>query len=106
MRHVIAELVARMPEQLRETPDVQALAAYGCRTRMHFVRLLAPRLENEGHTKDIDFSPAGIGMRWRAGRDHTRQALAQAPWEKSSDPMDGVILHQVMLDSPQYDRAS
>ena len=42
------------------------LAGYGCPTRMHVVRLLAPRLDNESHTKDIDFSPsAGSG---RAGR--------------------------------------
>ena len=33
---------------------------YGCATRMHVVRLLAPQLECETHTKDIDFSPKGI----------------------------------------------
>jgi NTE family protein len=96
MRRVIAELVKRMPEQIRDTSDVQALAGYGCQTRMHFVRLLAPRLENEGHTKDIDFTPAGIAMRWRAGYEHARLALAQAPWEKPADPMEGVTLHEVM----------
>jgi NTE family protein len=96
LRHVIAELVARMPEQIRDTPAVRTLAGYGCTTQMHFVRLLAPRLENEGHTKDIDFTPAGIAMRWRAGYEHTRQALVQAPWEKSTDPMEGIILHEVM----------
>jgi NTE family protein len=96
LRHVIAELVKRMPEQIRDTPEVQVLAGYGCQTRMHFVRLLAPRLENEGHTKDIDFSPLGIGMRWRAGYEHGREALAQAPWETSSAHTEGVILHDVM----------
>ena len=34
---------------------------------MHVVRLLAPRLDNENHTKDIDFSPTGIRLRWEAG---------------------------------------
>jgi hypothetical protein len=34
---------------------------------MHVVRLLAPRLDNESHLKDIDFSPSRIRERWRAG---------------------------------------
>ncbi len=66
LRHVITELVGHMPEQVRAIPEVRDLAGYGCVTRMHIVTLLAPRLENEGHTKDIDFSASGIlsGMRW------------------------------------------
>jgi NTE family protein len=102
LRHVIAELAGQLPAEVRDTPQVQALAGHGCRTLMHFVRLLAPRLENEGHTKDIDFTPSGIAMRWQAGYDHARQALAQAPWEKNVDPMEGVILHQVMPAKPPH----
>ncbi len=67
LRHVVSELVTRMPEQLRQDPEVQDLAGYGCLTRMHVVRLLAPTLDGEDHTKDIDFSPAGIHARWAAG---------------------------------------
>src|SRR5262245_43374033 len=48
----------RLPEDARKDPVVKDLAKYGCLTRM-FVRLLAPRLDNENHTKDIDFSPTG-----------------------------------------------
>ena len=32
---------------------------WGCVTRMHVVRLLAPQLDDEDHTKDIDFTPVG-----------------------------------------------
>ena len=42
---------------------------------MHVVRLLSPKLENETHTKDIDFSPAGINNRWEAGHADTKRAL-------------------------------
>ena len=55
LRHVINQLVARLPEDERDTDAVRELASYGCPTRMHVVRLLAPRLENEDHTKDVDF---------------------------------------------------
>src|SRR5262249_47039581 len=67
LRHVISELVKLIPEGARKDPVVKDLAEYGCLTRMHVVRLLAPRLDNENHTKDIDFSPTGISLRWEAG---------------------------------------
>ena len=70
-----SELVKFIPEGERNHPVVKALAEYGCRTQMHVVRLLAPRLDNENHTKDIDFSPGGIRMRWEAGYADTMRAL-------------------------------
>jgi NTE family protein len=96
LRHVITELVGHMPEQVRAIPEVRDLAGYGCVTRMHIVTLLAPRLENEGHTKDIDFSASGIRMRWDAGYAHTARVLERAPWKNEFDPMEGVILHEPM----------
>lgn len=94
LRHVISELVGHMPEQVRDTPEVRDLAGYGCVTRMHIVTLLAPRLEGEGHTKDIDFSALGIQMRWEAGYAHTARVLQKAPWKNEFNPKEGVILHE------------
>ena len=94
LRHVVSELVKRMPEELRQTPDVRDLAEYGCLTRMHVVRLLAPTLDGEDHTKDIDFSAAGIQARWAAGYADTRGLLAKAPWQGEFDPIEGFILHE------------
>jgi NTE family protein len=34
---------------------------------MQVVRLLAPRLDAEDHSKDVDFGRAGINGRWEAG---------------------------------------
>jgi NTE family protein len=96
MRHVVSQLVKHIPEKDRNSPEVRELAAYGCVTRMHVVRLLAPQLENEDHTKDIDFSASGIRMRWEAGYADTRRAIEGAPWEGEFDPLEGVILHQPM----------
>src|SRR5262252_895739 len=93
LRHVVSELVKLMPEDVRNRPVVKDLAEYGCLTRMHVVQLLAPRLDNENHTKDIDFSPTGIRLRWAAGYADTRRALQRAPWNDACDPLEGVILH-------------
>jgi NTE family protein len=93
LRHIINELAANLPESERNKPLVKELASYGCQTRMHVVRLQAPQLDRESHTKDIDFSAAGIRQRWDAGYAHTKTALERAPWEGEFDPLSGVILH-------------
>jgi len=98
LRHVVSQLVRYLPDDVRKTEAVQELAAYGCVTQMHVVRLLAPRLENENHTKDIDFTPSGIRMRREAGFEATMRALRQAPWQGDFDPIEGVILHESMPD--------
>jgi NTE family protein len=100
LRHVISQLVRSLPDEMRKSDAVRELAGYGCVTQMHVVRLLAPRLENENHTKDIDFTPSGIGMRRAAGYEATMRALERAPWQGQFDPIEGVILHESMLELP------
>jgi NTE family protein len=99
LRHVIKELLGHIPESVRNSEEVRELAGWGCLTRMHVVRLLAPRLANEDHTKDVDFSPSGIRQRWEAGYANTLRAIEQAPWEGEFDPLDGVILHEPRADT-------
>jgi NTE family protein len=94
MRHVVSELVKRLPPDVLDTPDAQALAAFACTTRMHVVRLVAPPLANEDHSKDIDFSAEGIRQRWEAGLGDTRRVLEQQPWLEEVDPLEGFILHE------------
>jgi NTE family protein len=54
---------------------------------------VAPKLDREDHTKDIDFTPAGIRARWRAGYEDTKRMVLRAPWTAPVDPMDGVVIH-------------
>jgi NTE family protein len=100
LRHVISELARHVPEQRRASPQVRELIGYGCLTRMHVVRLLAPRFDNENHTKDVDFTSAGIAKRWDAGYHATRQAIEQMPWEEECDPLEGVVLHEQVPPMP------
>jgi NTE family protein len=94
LRHVIRALAAKLPREVAHSPEAQDLAGYGCVTRMHVVRLMAPPLAGEDHAKDIDFSPGGIRYRWRAGYDQTMHVLQQAPWRGEFDPLEGFILHE------------
>jgi NTE family protein len=95
LRRIIAELAARLPKSEQVKPDVRDMASHGCLTRMHVVRLLAPRIDGEDHTKDIDFSASGIGRRREAGYAHACHALEQKPWDSDVDPLEGFVLHEV-----------
>jgi len=94
LRHVINQLAARIPEasatalRCANWPDMAA------RHGLHVVRLLAPQLDRENHTKDIDFSPARIRQRWNAGYAHTKAVLDRSPWVGEFDPLSGVIVHE------------
>ena len=61
---------------------------------MHVVRLLAPPLAGEDHSKDIDFSPEGIRARWEAGYADTKRVLTEMPWSQEFRCTEGFLLHE------------
>jgi NTE family protein len=93
LRHVIRELTKQLPASKQSDPQVRELASWGCHTTMHVVHLLAPRLEGEDHTKDIDFTPGGMRERRAAGYADTQRMIERAPWTAPTDPIEGVIEH-------------
>ena len=93
LRHIILEIAKELPERKRNSPKAKELASWGCGTTMHVARLVAPKLDGEDHTKDIDFTPAGIRARWQAGYEDTKRMVERAPWTAPVDPMDGVVIH-------------
>jgi NTE family protein len=101
LRHIISELTARLPEEALKDNFVREMTSFGCPTRMHVVRLLAPQVRGEDHAKDIDFSPAGIRTRWQAGYADANRVLKARPWAEPIDPIEGFILHEANADEMQ-----
>jgi NTE family protein len=93
LRHVIRQLTLQIPASKQSDPVVKELSSWGCGTTMHVAHLLSPRLEGEDHTKDIDFSPAGIKARREAGYVDTMKMVERAPWRAPTDPIEGVVEH-------------
>ena len=93
LRHVIRELQKQLPAAKHSDPEVQELASWGCGTTMHVAHLLAPRIDGEDHTKDIDFTVAGVHARRAAGYADTRRMIERAPWTAPVDPIEGVVEH-------------
>ncbi|MCL6684152.1 patatin-like phospholipase family protein [Sphingomonas alba] len=108
LRHMVAELAQLVPEEKRRDNRFADMASYGCLTRMHVVRLLAPALDHEDHSKDIDFSAGGIRRRREAGYSDTMRTLEKAPWRTPVDDLEGFILHEAsggrMVETPAATR--
>lgn len=93
LRHVIRELYRQIPQAAQDDPKIKELASWGCGTTVHVAHLVAPRLQGEDHTKDIDFTPVGIRERRQAGYRDTMRMIERAPWQQAADSMEGVIEH-------------
>ena len=97
LRHVIREFEQLLPTSIRDSERCRALAAWGCSTVMHVVRLTAPRLPNDDITSDIDFTRDGIELRREAGYRDAMHALRTEPWKQHAGSLDGVIDHEIRL---------
>jgi len=93
LRHIVRDLAEYIPPERRGDPDVEEMLSYGCASVMHVIPLLAPRIDGEDHTKDIDFTPSGIRARRQAGYADARTQIERAPWTEPCDELDGVIIH-------------
>ena len=93
LRHVIRELTKVMHKEARGSERVKELSSWGCQTTMHVVRLVANGIAGEDHLKDIDFTPSGIGARWRAGYEHAQRILETSPWDRPVKPVEGLVIH-------------
>ena len=93
LRHVIRQLTEQLSASKQADPHVKELTSWGCGTTMHVAHLLAPRLEGEDHTKDIDFTPAGVKTRREAGYADTMRMIERSPWREPTDPIEGVVEH-------------
>ena len=93
LRHVIRQLTQQLPAARQADPLVKELSAWGCGTTMHVAHLVAPRLEGEDHTKDIDFTPAGVRARREAGYADTKDMVERSPWRVPTNPIEGVVEH-------------
>ncbi|MFM9915429.1 MAG: patatin-like phospholipase family protein [Rhizobacter sp.] len=94
LRHVIRQLTGHLPANKQADPVVKELSSWGCGTTMHVAHLLAPRIEGEDHTKDIDFTHAGVTARREAGYVDTMKMIARSPWREPTDPIEGVVEHR------------
>jgi NTE family protein len=80
LRRNIATLLAKLPDTLKNEPEVEFLTGVACQTRMDIVELIYRPTAIQGPSKDYEFLRAAMLRRWNQGLSDASTALASEPW--------------------------
>jgi NTE family protein len=86
LRRNINTLLAKLPDALKNEPEVAFLQRVACQTTMDIVELIYRPTEEQGPSKDYEFSRATMEHRWEHGLNDARRTLASAPWLTPAQP--------------------
>lgn len=86
LRRHVSRLLARLPEGFEGGPDLEALHAVACQTRMDIVELIYRSRDFQGAQKDIEFARATMLERWQQGQSDAQAALDVEPWLEPAPP--------------------
>ncbi|WP_081629878.1 patatin-like phospholipase family protein [Thiomonas sp. FB-6] len=89
-------LLDKLPAQLRDDPDVQALARlHQRRAGMDIVHLIYRSKGYEGQSKDYEFSRRSMAEHWQAGVADMTRTLGDPSWRNHDPEADGVHVFDV-----------
>jgi NTE family protein len=80
LRRNISLLLTKLPDALKNEPEVAFLKRAACQTTMDIVELIYRPEAPQGPSKDYEFSRATMDRRWNQGLSDARATLASAPW--------------------------
>ena len=90
LRNALADLISKLPDRLRETPEFALLNPEAGRKVYNIVQLIYRSKHYEGESKDFEFSSLSMEDHWAAGLNDTVRALRYPEaLERPSSP-DGV----------------
>jgi len=85
-----ARLREKLPPELRDDPDMQALCDAGPNRPVTLALLIHRPSEFEGASKDYEFSRLTMTDRWHAGREDAARTLASPIWAEHSKFTSGI----------------
>ena len=84
-------LVAKLPAELRDSPEVQVLAHVARENRVAIAQLIYRDKAWEGHAKDYEFSRATMAEHWLSGHADVERTIHNAAWLKRPMQMGTVV---------------
>ena len=73
LRHTLAGLLEKLPEELKNGPEARVLGTVAERKLYNIVHLIYRAKNYEGHSKDYEFSRLSMQEHWRAGYHDARR---------------------------------
>ena len=98
LRRAMTDLFEKLPEDLRNSPEVQLLRPVGDHKVYNVVQLIYRAKNYEGHSKDYDFSRASMQEHWRAGYDDAIRTLRSPEVLKRPTNHEGVLTFDLLDD--------
>jgi NTE family protein len=93
-------LIAKLPEGLRDDPDVHALARLRCDSAVDVVHLIYRSKNYETQSKDYEFSRLSMQEHWEAGRADMAHTLHDPRWVNHDRNLTGVHVFDLTSDAP------
>ena len=98
-RHVLHEVLARVPSDVRESDHWCRVAEeLACSKRYNVIHLIYQAKEYDGHFKDFQFGHSTMREHWSTGLADTRATLAHPEWLNFPDNDAGFVTHDVHRD--------
>ena len=98
LRHTLAGLLEKLPEELKNSPEAQLLGTVAERKVYNIVHLIYRAKNYEGHSKDYEFSRLSMEEHWRAGYHDARRTLRHPEVLKRPSDHAGVFTFDLAAD--------
>jgi NTE family protein len=98
LRRAMADLLEKLPEDLKNGPEAQLLRPGADRRVYNIVHLIYRARNYEGHSKDYDFSRASMQEHWRAGYHDAIRTLRHSELFERPTNHEGVFTFDLHHD--------
>jgi NTE family protein len=98
LRHTLADLLEKLPEELKNGPEVRLLGSVAERKVYNIVHLIYRAKNYEGHSKDYEFSRLSMQEHRRAGYHDARRTLRHPEVLKRPENHEGVFTFDLAQD--------
>jgi NTE family protein len=98
LRHTLAGLLDKMPEELKNSPEAQLLGTVAEHKVYNIIHLIYRAKNYEGHSKDYEFSRLSMEEHWRAGYHDARRTLRHPEVLKRPSNHEGVLTFDLATD--------
>ena len=94
-RRAICDLIAKLPEDLKDDPEVHHLGEFARVAPIDLVHLIYRPGPYERESSDYEFSRASVLERWEAGRRDLRDTLMHPEWLKRAGQAAGATQYDL-----------
>ena len=95
LRNALADLFARLPDELKATPEFALLNAEAGRKVYNVIQLIYRSKHYEGESKDFEFSSRSMDEHWTAGVHDTVRTLRHPEVLERPNSADGVFTFDI-----------